>query len=94
MAHHARFFERCANVHGGGQDAAAAEPCGQLFIGFNAILQRHHDGVLVDGRREIVEDRFGLLRLDADEDEIRASAVGGTRIHRTRGLRRRQSGST
>jgi hypothetical protein len=56
-----------------------------LLIGFNAILQRHHDRVLVDGRREIVEDRLSLLRLDADEDEIRASAVGGTWIHRDTG---------
>jgi len=82
MAHDARFFERGANVHSGRKDAPAAEACGELLIGFNAILQRHHDGVLVDGRREIVEDRLSLLRLDADEDEIRASAVGGTRIHR------------
>ena len=82
MADHAGFIERRADVHGGGQHAAAPESRRQLLVGFDAVLQRDHHRVVTNDGGQIVEDGVGLMRLDADEDEIRASAVGSTRVDR------------
>jgi hypothetical protein len=82
MAHDTRLIDGGAHIHRCGKNPAWTEARRQLLVGLDAVLQRDEHRGVADGGSQVVQDRFGLMRLDADQHEVGRPAFGCLRADR------------
>jgi hypothetical protein len=82
---HPRLADSGEDVGGAAHHMAFPDRLGQLLLVVDAVLQRHHGGVVPQQRAQPGRGRVGVKRLDAEQHEITRAdlgrVVGGLDLH-------------